>query len=43
MGSLFKPPKYTPPPEVNRSNELLDEREARADAREKSEKRKRIF
>ena len=40
MGSLFKPPKYTPPPEVNRSNELLDEREERADAREKSEKRK---
>jgi len=40
MGSLFKPPKYTPPPEVDRSNKLLDEREARADAREKSEKRK---
>ena len=40
MGSLFKVPKYTPPPEVNRSNELLDEREERADAREKSEKRK---
>ena len=40
MGSLFKPPKYTPPPAMERSNKLLDEREARADAAEKSEKRK---
>ena len=41
MGSLFKPPKYTPPPAMERSNKLLDERDARADAsREKSEKRK---
>ena len=35
MGSLFKPPKYTPPPAMERSNKLLDERDARADAAEK--------
>ena len=40
MGSLFKPPKYTPPPAMERSNKLLDERDLRADATEKSEKRK---
>jgi len=40
MGSLFKPPKYTPPPEMATTNKLLDEREARADASEKKEIRK---
>ena len=25
MGSLFKPPKYTPPPAMERYNKLLDE------------------
>ena len=39
MGSLFKPPKYTPPPAMERSNKLLDERDL-GDAAEKSEKRK---
>ena len=29
MGSLFKPPKYTPPPAMERSNKLLDERDAK--------------
>lgn len=40
MGSLFKMPKYEPPKQVETSNKLLDEREARADANEKREKRK---
>ena len=40
MGSLFKTPKYTPPPAMEASNKLLDEREARADANEKKEIRK---
>ena len=26
----FKPPKYNPPPMMERSNKLLDERDARA-------------
>jgi hypothetical protein len=40
MGSLFKTPKYEPPAEMAASNKLLDEREARAEASEKKEKRK---
>ena len=40
MGSLFKPPKYTPPPQMAETNKLLDEREQRADAKEKKEIRK---
>ena len=40
MGSLFKTPKYTPPPAMERSNQLLDQRDARAEAQEKKEKRK---
>ena len=40
MGSLFKMPKYEPPKQVETSNKLLDEREARADANEAREKRK---
>jgi hypothetical protein len=39
MGSLFKTPKYEPPQEMAASNKLLDEREARAEAAEKKEKR----
>ena len=27
MGSLFKTPKYTPPPEMARNEELLNERD----------------
>ena len=34
MGSLFKTPKYTPPPAMERSNQLLDQRDARAEAEE---------
>ena len=37
MGSLFKMPKYTPPPAINTANEALDRREERADASEKRE------
>ena len=33
-------PKYEPPKQVETSNKLLDEREARADANEQREKRK---
>jgi hypothetical protein len=40
MGSLFKPPKFTPPPQVDTTNRLLDERDRRADANEKKEIRK---
>jgi len=40
MGSLFKPPKYTPPPEMKRNEELLNERDKRAEASEKKEIRK---
>ena len=40
MGSLFKMPKYEPPKQVETSNKLLDEREARDDANEAREKRK---
>tara|TARA_R100000742_G_C4188356_1_gene21227 strand:+ start:170 stop:436 length:267 start_codon:yes stop_codon:yes gene_type:complete len=40
MGSVFKVPKYTPPPQIETSNKLLDEREARADAKEQKELRK---
>ena len=39
MGSLFKTPKYEPPKEMATANKLLDEREARAEAAEKKEKR----
>lgn len=39
MGSLFKTPKYEPPKEMGTANKLLDEREARAEASEKKEKR----
>ena len=34
MGSLFKTPKYTPPPETQ-GMKLLDERDKRAEASEK--------
>ena len=40
MGSLFKTPKFTPPPAMNTTNKLLDERDKRADASEKKEIRK---
>ena len=40
MGSLFKPPKFTPPPQVDTTNRLLDERDRRAEANEKKEIRK---
>ena len=40
MGSLFKTPKYTPPPEMKRNEELLNERDRRAEASEKKEIRK---
>jgi hypothetical protein len=40
MGSLFKTPKYTPPPAMERSNQLLDQRDARAEAEEKKRKKK---
>ena len=39
MGSLFKAPKYEPPKELDTTNKLLDEREARAEASERKEKR----
>ena len=37
MGSLFKTPKYTPPPEMKRNEDLLNERDRRAEASEKKE------
>ena len=40
MGSLFKPPKFTPPPQVDTTNRLLDERDRRAEANEEKEIRK---
>ena len=40
MSSLFKMPKYEPPPAINTANEALDRREERADASEKRELRK---
>ena len=40
MGSLFKTPKYTHPPEMARNEELLNERDRRAEASEKKEIRK---
>ena len=40
MGSLFKPPKFTPPPQVDTTNRLLDESDRRAEANEKKEIRK---
>ena len=40
MGSLFKPPKFTPPPQVDTTNKLLDERDRRAEANGKKEIRK---
>ena len=40
MGSLFKTPKYTPPPEMQRNEDLLNERDRRAEASEKKEIRK---
>ena len=40
MGSLFKPPKYNPPPEMKRNEDLLNERDRRAEASEKKEIRK---
>ena len=40
MGSLFKTPKYTPPPEMKRTEDLLNERDRRAEASEKKEIRK---
>ena len=40
MGSFFKTPKYTPPPEMKRNEDLLNERDRRAEASEKKEIRK---
>ena len=40
MGSLFKTPKYTPPPEMKRNEELLNERDKRAEASEKKRNKK---
>ena len=40
MVSLFKPPKFNPPPQVDTTNRLLDERDRRAEANEKKEIRK---
>ena len=40
MGSLFKTHKYTPPPVMARNEELLNERDRRAEASEKKEIRK---
>ena len=40
MGGLFKTPKYTPPPEMKRNEDLLNERDRRAEASEKKEIRK---
>jgi len=40
MGSLFKTPKYNPPPEMARNEDLLNERDRRAEASEKKEIRK---
>ena len=40
MGSLFKVPKYTPPPEQAQTDKLLDQRNERAEASEKKEARK---
>ena len=40
MGSLFKTPKYTPPTEMKRNEDLLNERDRRAEAGEKKEIRK---
>ena len=40
MGRLFKTPKYTPPPEMKRNEDLLNERDKRAEASEKKEIRK---
>jgi len=40
MGSLFKVPKYTPPPEQAQTDKLLDQRNERAEANEKKEARK---
>ena len=40
MGSLFKTPKYNPPPQQAEANKLLEDRDARAEASEKKELRK---
>ena len=42
MGSLFKPPKFTPPPQVDdrQMRNYLNERDRRAEANEKKEIRK---
>ena len=40
MGRLFKNPKFTPPPEMKRNEDLLNERDRRAEASEKKEIRK---
>ena len=40
MGSLFKTPKFTPPPAMDTTNKLLDERDKRADASEKKRNKK---
>ncbi|WP_273072317.1 hypothetical protein [Marinobacter sp.] len=40
MSGLFKTPKYTPPVEVKKTDELLDQREAKAEAAEKRELKK---
>ena len=42
MGSLFKVPKYTPPPEQAQTDKLLDQRNERAEASEKKEARKLV-
>ncbi len=40
MGSLFKMPKYEPPPAIDTANKALEERETRATESEKQERRK---
>ncbi len=40
MGSLFKTPKYNPPTEMKRKEELMNEGDKRAEGSEKKEIRK---
>jgi len=40
MSGLFKTPKYNPPPQVAATDAALDERERKADDKEKKELRK---
>tara|TARA_B100000902_G_C26406540_1_gene480288 strand:+ start:86 stop:355 length:270 start_codon:yes stop_codon:yes gene_type:complete len=40
MGSLLKMPKYEPPAAIDTANKAIEEREKRAEAGEKNERRK---